>query len=150
MTEPIQFPKKPGIIVSDADQRRLTVLATSALDRVPEVAEELLNEMERAEVVPAASVPPSTIRMDSTVVYRADDGRERRVTLVFPGQADIAEGKISILTPIGTALIGLSEGQSISWMTRDGQRRSMTILSVEPAKVEADTGSDNDPGPSAA
>lgn len=150
MTEPIQFPKKPGIVVSDSDQRRLTVLATTALDRVPEVAEELLNEMERAEVVPAASVPATTVQMDSTVVYRADDGRERRVTLVFPGQADIAEGKISILTPIGTALIGLSEGQSISWMTRDGQRRSMTILSVEPAKVEADTGSDNDPGPSAA
>lgn len=150
MTEPIQFPKKPGILVSDADQRRLTVLATSALDRVPEVAEELLNEMERAEVVPAGSVPPSTIRMDSTVVYRSDDGRERRVTLVFPGQADIAEGKISILTPIGTALIGLSEGQSISWMTRDGQRRSMTVVSVEPAREEADAGLDDNPGPSAA
>ena len=150
MTEPIQFPNKPGIIVSDADQRRLTVLATSALDRVPEIAEELLSEMERAEVVPAASVPPTTVRMDSTVVYRADDGRERRVTLVFPGQADIAEGKISILTPIGTALIGLSEGQSISWMTRDGQRRSMTVIRVEPATEEADAGFDDDPGPSAA
>lgn len=144
MTDIVQFPKKPDIIVSDADQHRLTVLATSALDRIPEVAEELLNEMERARVVPANAMPATAVQMDSTVVYRADDGRERRVQLVFPGQADIDAGKISILTPIGTALIGLSEGQAITWLARDGHRRSMTVLRVEPAK-----GTD-DPGPAAA
>lgn len=151
MTDIIQFPKKPDIIVSEADQHRLTVLATSALDRVPEVAEELLTEMERAQVVPADAVPPTAVQMDSIVVYRADDGRERRVQLVFPGQADIAEGKISILTPIGTALIGLSEGQSISWLTRDGHRRSMTVLRVEPSKDKSGGADKNpDPGPTAA
>lgn len=151
MTDTIQAPKKPDIIVSDADQHRLTVLATNALDRVPEVAEELLAEMERAKVVPADSVPANTVQMNSTVVYKADDGRERRVKLVFPGQADIAEGKISILTPIGTALIGLTEGQSITWLTRDGQQRSLTVLSVEPAKEDVpDPATDTDQGPSAA
>lgn len=150
MTDSIQFPKKPGIIVSDSDQRRLTTLATAALDRTPEVAEELLNEMERAEVVPALSVPPTTVQMGSTVLYKADDGRERRVSLVFPGQADIAEGKISILTPIGTALIGLSEGQSISWMTRDGHRRSMTVIKVEETVDTLSPTDDTDPGPTAA
>lgn len=150
MTDTIQFPKKPSIIVSDSDQRRLTTLATTALDRTPEVAEELLNEMERAEVVPAQSVPPTTVQMGSTVLYKADDGRERRVSLVFPGQADIAEGKISILTPIGTALIGLSEGQSISWMTRDGHRRSMTVIKVEETVDTLSPTDDTDPGPTAA
>ena len=149
MTNPIQFPKKPGIIVSDSDQRRLTMLATTALDRTPDVAEELLTEMERAEVLPAQSVPATTVQMGSTVVYKSDDGRERRVSLVFPGQADISQGKISILTPIGTALIGLSEGQSISWMPRDGHRRSMTVLRVE-GVTDSPTGDDTDPGPAAA
>lgn len=151
MTDIIQFPKKPDIIVSEADQHRLTVLATGALDRVPEVAEELLSEMERAQVVPVESLPPTAVQMDSIVVYRSDDGRERRVQLVFPGQADIAEGKISILTPIGTALIGLSEGQSITWLTRDGHRRSMTVLSVGPATGDVvGAGPGTDPGPTAA
>lgn len=149
MTDIIQFPKKPDIIVSESDQHRLTVLATGALDRVPEVAEELLSEMERAQVVPLESVPATVVQMDSTVVYKTDDGRERRVQLVYPGKADIAEGKISILTPIGTALIGLSEGQSITWLTRDGHRRSMTVLSVEPATA-AGAGPGGDPGPTAA
>jgi len=152
MIETFHSSDKPEIIVSDADQRRLTILATNALDRVPEVAEELLAEMERARVVPAESVPPNTVRMDSTVVYRADDGRERQVKLVFPGQADIAEGKISILTPIGTALIGLTEGQSISWLTRDGHRRTMTVLRVEASASDgsADADPGTGPGPAAA
>ncbi len=51
--------------------------------------------------------------------------------LVFPGQADIGAGKISILTPIGTALIGLSEGQSIVWTARDGKERRLTVIKVE-------------------
>ena len=46
--------------------------------------------------------------MGSTVIFRSEDGETRRVTLVFPGQADISKGKISILTPVGAALIGLS------------------------------------------
>jgi hypothetical protein len=65
------------------------------------------------------------------VVFRSDDGQLRRVVLVFPGQADIGEGKISILTPIGTVLIGLSVGQSIAWLTRDGKSRRLTVVSVE-------------------
>jgi regulator of nucleoside diphosphate kinase len=63
--------------------------------------------------------------------FVADDGRERSVVLVYPGQADIGVGRISILTPIGTALIGLSEGQSITWTTRDGRRRRLTVQCVE-------------------
>jgi regulator of nucleoside diphosphate kinase len=55
------------------------------------------------------------------------------VTLVFPAEADIAEGKISVLTPVGAALIGLTEGQSIMWTTRDGRDQELTILSVKAA-----------------
>jgi regulator of nucleoside diphosphate kinase len=123
------FPEMPEIVVSQNDQQRLTVLAMDALNRTPDVASELIAEMERARVVP--SVPGSVVRMGSVVTYKADDGRERRVELVFPGEADIGAGKISILTPIGTALIGLSENQSIAWTARDGSERHLTVLKVE-------------------
>jgi regulator of nucleoside diphosphate kinase len=123
------YPEMPEIVVSQVDQQRLTVLAMDALNRSPDVATELIAEMERARVVP--DVPPSVVQMGSIVTYKDDDNRERRVQLVFPGQADIGAGKISILTPIGTALIGLSEGQSIVWTARDGKERRLTVIKVE-------------------
>jgi regulator of nucleoside diphosphate kinase len=127
---------KPKIVIGDVDHERLTSLATGALDRMPEVADILLSELERAKVVKA--VPVDTIQMGSTIEYRPDDGQQRKVTLVFPGEADIAEGKVSILTPIGTALIGLSQGQSIDWTARDGRRHRLTIISVkQPATSES-------------
>jgi regulator of nucleoside diphosphate kinase len=122
--------QKPQIVVSDSDQGRLTTLATDALDRYPAVASELLAEMERAQVKPAGSVPSDVVQMGSAVVFRSDDGQVRSVVLVFPGQADIGEGKVSILTPIATALIGLAEGQSMTWSTRDGKPRRLTVLAV--------------------
>jgi regulator of nucleoside diphosphate kinase len=129
--------QKPSIIVSDTDQSRLTTLATDALERFPQAAQELLSEMERAAVVSAGAIPPNVVQMGSGVVFRSDNGETRRVTLVFPGQADIAAGRISILTPIGAALIGLSEGQSIAWKTRDGRLRQLTILAVEGVAADA-------------
>ena len=122
--------RPPKIIVGESDHARLTELANAALDRLP-VADELLSEMERATVVASDSVPPDVVRMGSVVEYRTDEG-EKRVTLAYPAEADIAAGKISVLTPIGTALIGLSKGQSISWTANDGKSHRLTILSVEP------------------
>ena len=104
-------------------------LAEATIDRLPDIAEELLAEMDRAMVVPVATISPKVVQMGSTVKY-VSDGHERRVTLVYPGEADIGTGRISILTPVGAALIGLSEGQSIAWSARDGQPRELTVLAV--------------------
>lgn len=122
--------RKPKIVVSEAEYERLVGLASAALDRMPEVAEELLAEMDRAYVVAETSVPRNAVRMGSTVEYQTGDGETRRVTLVYPGDADIADGKISIMTPIGTALIGLSPGQSINWIARDGRQHELTVIAV--------------------
>jgi regulator of nucleoside diphosphate kinase len=123
----------PTIIVSDVDKGRLTGLATAALGNASKIAEELLSEMERASVVSAGAVPPSVVQMGSTIEFGYTDGRRKRVTLVFPGQADISEGKISVLTPVGAALIGLSEGQTITSMRPDGLEQELTVFSVEPS-----------------
>jgi regulator of nucleoside diphosphate kinase len=121
---------KPGIVVGKIDHERLTKRAASVAERMPEISEELVSELDRARVVPDASVPEDIVRIGSAVAYRTDTGDERTVTLVYPGQADISAGKVSILTPIGTALIGLKTGQSISWTARDGHRHELTILTV--------------------
>jgi regulator of nucleoside diphosphate kinase len=127
----------PAIVVSDFDYNRLTSLAAVVGDRTPDVASALQSEMERARVVPAGVIPAAVVRMGSTVEFGTDTGQQRKVTLVFPGDADIAADRISILTPIDVALIGLSPGQSIAWMARDGRRHQLTVLYVEPPAASA-------------
>lgn len=131
----LQYGHKPKIIVSDSDYTRLTGLASAAQERLPEVAEELLSEMERADVVAADAVPPNVVQMGSMVTFRSDGTHDRHVTLVFPAEADIGKGKVSIMTPIGTALIGLSPGQSITWTARDGRKHELTVLEVTPSRT---------------
>ncbi|MGX9181168.1 nucleoside diphosphate kinase regulator [Mesorhizobium sp. BHbdii] len=119
------------ILVSDADHGRLTSLARAYLERAPDMAEELLAEMDRARVTRAAAMPAGVVRMGSTVTILSNDGSSQRITLVYPGEADIAESRISVLTPLGTALIGAATGQVVSWRSRDGRDLSVTIDAVE-------------------
>ena len=120
----------PEIVVGGTDHARLTSLANAALDTVPDTAEELLSELDRAQVVADEAVPGDVVRMGSVVEFESE-GDRKRVTLVFPSEADIATGKVSVLTPIGAALIGLSKGQSIAWTARDGVSHALTVLLVE-------------------
>ncbi len=123
---------QPDIIVGTTDHERLTGLATGALERMPDVAAELLAEMDRATIAGDNSVPRTVVRMGSTVEFQSGIDDQKRITLVYPGEADIAAGKVSILTPLGAALIGLCEGQSVIWSARDGRRLELKILAVEP------------------
>jgi regulator of nucleoside diphosphate kinase len=125
--------RKPAITVSDIDLPRLMRLADAIADQSPELADELYGELERARVVKAARLPETVVRMGSTVTYSSDDGQHKTVTLVFPGEADIAAGRVSILTPVGTALLGLSLGQSIEWTARDHKQHRLTVESVDQA-----------------
>jgi regulator of nucleoside diphosphate kinase len=119
------------IIVSDADYERLTDLATASLERLPEVAQELLSEMDRAQVVKNGNVPADVVRMGSTVTFTSDDGQTRTLKLVYPAEESLDQHRISVMTPVGAALIGLGVGQSISWTARDGRRHELTVMSVK-------------------
>src|SRR5262245_16257512 len=77
----------PAIVVSEADNGRLTSLAAAMEGRAREVAGVLRTEMERAQVVPADAIPADAVRMGSTVEFRSDTGQVRRLTLVYPGEA---------------------------------------------------------------
>jgi regulator of nucleoside diphosphate kinase len=70
--------------------------------------------------------------MNCVVEFQIDRAENRRGKLVYPGDADIAKGFLSILSPIGTALIGLAAGQSIRWSGHDGRPHELTVLAVEP------------------
>lgn len=130
MQEATQPRDQLAILVGSTDHGRLTGLAQSALDRIPDMAEDLLAEMDRATVTDP--VPENVVQMGSTVTFRSGNEEAKRITLVYPGEADIAQNKISILTPLGTALIGLSSGQKVVWSARDGKERVLEIASVEP------------------
>jgi regulator of nucleoside diphosphate kinase len=121
----------PEVVVGDSEHARLTSLANAAFDKVPQAAEDLLTELDRATVVPDGNVPDDVVRMGSTVEFRTEE-EQKRVTLVFPPEADIAAGKVSVLTPIGAALIGLSKGESMTWNARDGNSHELTVLEVKP------------------
>jgi regulator of nucleoside diphosphate kinase len=138
MAPEIKRQRKPAITMTRSDHERLSRLAESYSARNPDVADELLAELDRARVVADGRIAADVVRMGSTLRFTSDLGEDRRVTLVFPGEADIDEGKVSILTPIGAALIGLSAGQSIDWTARDGRTHRLTVESVEaPAQASA-------------
>lgn len=119
---------RPRIVIRAGDAERLATLANALVDSKPELADELLGELARARTT--AKVPENSVQMGSTLTYEAD-GRQRRVTLVYPDQADIDAGRVSVLTPVGAALIGLTEGQSIDWTARDGRVHRLKVVAVE-------------------
>ncbi len=139
------FDLSPSIVMGLTDHRQLIILAMAGRGHTADDADGLLYELERADVVDDHRLPVDAVRMGSMVRYRTNGAVERRVTLVYPKDADIGEGRISVLTPVGTALLGLRTGQSITWLTRDGRKQVLTVVSVSQPPA-----GDNDPGPAAA
>ena len=98
---------------------------------MPALADELADEIERAHVLAKGEHTQHTVCMNSAVEFRDDTtGKVQMVTLVYPEHADISQRKVSVLTPVGTALIGLRAGDSITWQAPDGQRRQLTVFWV--------------------
>lgn len=121
----------PPVVLDAAHVDTLLRFASAAMPRAPDVADRLLQEIERALVLPSEELPKQVVNIGSVVTFREDaNGREQTVTLVLPPDADISAGRVSVVTPIGAALIGLAQGSSIRWQARDGETREMTIVQV--------------------
>jgi regulator of nucleoside diphosphate kinase len=121
----------PAVTLSAEDYERLSALAHAARKRMPGLADELADEIGRARVLSKGKHPQHIVCMNSEVEFRDDTtGKVQRVTLVYPEEADISQRKVSVLTPVGTALIGLRTGHSITWETPNGEVRQLTVLSV--------------------
>jgi regulator of nucleoside diphosphate kinase len=122
---------RPEIVLRTTDAERLTTLALQLETQSPEVSNLLHDEIGRATVRDDDSVPGDVVGMNSVVVFRDEaHGATRTVRLVYPADADIAAGSISVFTPIGAGLLGLTAGQSILWPDRMGNLRSLRVLEV--------------------
>jgi regulator of nucleoside diphosphate kinase len=103
---------------------------------MPEASAVLTEELDRAHVLVRSRHPEQIVCMGCEVVFRDDvTGKVQTVALVYPEEADISKGKISVLTPIGTALIGVHVNRSISWETRTGDLKRLTVLQVGEPQV---------------
>jgi regulator of nucleoside diphosphate kinase len=104
--------------------------------------EQLETELVRAIVMPRDQIHKDVVTMNSRVLFENETTGERReVTLVYPREADIDAGKISILVPVGTALLGLRVGQSIDWPLPSGEKHRYRVVDV-PYQPEAAGASD--------
>ncbi len=111
-----------SIIIPQGDWVRLHSVAADT---------HLKSELENAVVIDPDSVPPGVVTMGSRVRFEdQSSGEIREVTIVFPENANASEGKVSVLAPVGTALLGLSVGQSILWPFPDGSTRNLHVVAL--------------------
>ncbi|HTN66919.1 MAG TPA: nucleoside diphosphate kinase regulator [Burkholderiaceae bacterium] len=121
---------RPGIIISSFDLERLEHLLESDKYRNLPGIDALQSEIDRATIVAPEEVPPNVITMNSSVKFIDDaTGTEYRLSLVYPGQTDVPDA-VSVLAPVGSALLGLSVGQSISWQAPGGRELRLRVLDV--------------------
>jgi regulator of nucleoside diphosphate kinase len=121
---------KPKITVSRVDLQRIEAL----LERLPAAETAKLDtlraELERADVVEPEAMPAHTVTMNSTVTFKDEgNGEQLTLTLVYPASAG-APGTVSILAPVGSALLGLAQGQQIDWPMPDGRMRRLKVLDI--------------------
>ena len=120
----------PSIIITKPDLQRLERLLDSLDDYGP-AAEALEQELSRAQVVERSELPAGVVSMNSRAHCRDEgSGKDYRLTLVYPQEAG-KEGTVSVLAPVGTALLGMTVGQHIDWPTPGGKVLKLTLLEVE-------------------
>ncbi|MEO8602957.1 MAG: nucleoside diphosphate kinase regulator [bacterium] len=121
-----------SIIVCADDLERLERLIAASgrrRDVGPLVA--LQDELDRAQVVDASELPDDVVAMHSRVHFVDEaGGAEETVTVVYPFEADAALGRVSVLAPVGSALLGLRVGQTIAWQVPNGGTRRLRVVAV--------------------
>ncbi|OZB17477.1 MAG: hypothetical protein B7X53_06085 [Hyphomonas sp. 34-62-18] len=129
-TERVRLPK---VILDKTLINRLESLASSMMRRSPTLAERMMEELARAKLVAPEKLRSDIVTIGSAVTYRdLTSDRIRTVVLCYPEDEDIDQNRISVLTPVGVALLGLSAGATIPWLTRDDETRTLEVLTVSP------------------
>lgn len=122
---------KPPIVISRLDLERIEALLEHMPPAQVSQYEALRSELDRADVVEPAAIPADVVTMNSVVTFKDEDASdELTLSLVYPSGAG-APGTVSILAPVGSALLGLRVGQRIDWPTPDGRVRNLRVLDIE-------------------
>ena len=128
----------PAIVVSSHDLARLEAMLESPVHRHNPVAGPLATELYRARIVDPADVPPGTVTMHATVHCQDElSGETHSLTLVYPHEADVGQGRVSVLAPVGCALLGLTIGQSIDWTGPGGRPLRLRVMAVHGTPEQA-------------
>ncbi|MCL4745856.1 MAG: nucleoside diphosphate kinase regulator [Burkholderiaceae bacterium] len=122
--------KRPEIILTSLDLNRLETLLESLSAVAFPGKTELRAELDRAEVVETKDVPPDVVTMNSKVRFALESGEEFCLTLVYPQDMDGSAERISILAPVGSALLGLSAGECIEWPRPGGGLMKVRLVEV--------------------
>lgn len=121
---------RPPLILSRLDVERIETLLERVRPGQFDI-DSLQSELERANIVEPQEMPADVVTMNSTVVLRNETtGDEREITLVYPHDADGSGQKVSILAPVGSALLGLHVGDSIDWPMPGGHSANLHVLSI--------------------
>ncbi len=121
----------PALILSARDVRRIEALLATPQGEASTVAAALEAELLRGDVRQPDQLPPDVVTMNSELVCLDEaSGNERRLQLVYPEAADAGAGKVSILAPVGAALLGLRTGQSIDWPLPGGRCTRLHVQAV--------------------
>jgi regulator of nucleoside diphosphate kinase len=125
----------PPITVCEEDRDRLDALiSTYRDDLVSEMVERLASELDRADVVESEQLPTGVVRMNSRVMIRdLDTGELRSFDLVYPADANPRVRRVSVFSPAGCAVLGLAEGQRISWPVARHRNWRIEVVSVRPS-----------------
>lgn len=119
--------KNRDIYITDQDMKRLNGLLETARRHNYHIRTDLAEleaELARGHIIASAQIPPDVITMNSTVyLVDLETGEEMVYTLVFPNEADIEQNRISILAPVGTALLGYKVGDTVEWQVPGGLSR---------------------------
>lgn len=118
------------ITITDQDLDRLSDVVSAFGERNLDAADSLATELERARVVPAASIAPTVVTMNSRVVCRNERDELHELTLVYPQRAHADSGRISVLAPLGIALLGASVGDTVQSAVGAGRPRAWRIESI--------------------
>jgi regulator of nucleoside diphosphate kinase len=125
------MPQEPSIILTSTDLDRLDRLLDSVSSLHTPGLDALRRELDRAEVVESHEIPPNVITMNSTVRFVDEtSGKKFELTLVYPDDTLMTHGTVSVLAPVGSALLGLSVGQSIEWPLPGGRKMTLRVLEV--------------------
>lgn len=130
----------PPITITLADFMVIDrLLSSDALAHETRIVKYLEGELERADIVASKDLPTNVVTMNSVVTYSdSKTGTTETATLVYPDAADAGANTISLLTPVGAALIGVPAGQSITWYRADGGAHTVRVIEVkQPVKSAA-------------
>lgn len=123
--------RKPQIIISSLDLDRIEALLAAIPASVFPGKADLEAELDRADVVEPAQIPPTVVTMNSTVQFELLETRQDfRLTLVYPRDIDGSADRVSIFAPVGSALLGLSVGDELAWPGPGGKTMTVRVTAI--------------------